>query len=375
MRTTRTGVLRLGRVGGIQILIHWSWIIIAGLLTAAFWAQLTDQNPDLSSGAGWLLAGLGSLLFFGSILAHELAHALTAVARGIEVKGITLYLFGGATEADASSRSAFDELVIALAGPLTSLVLAGALGVIGLVIGDPLGSLLGYLAVLNIVLVAFNMAPGLPLDGGRVFRAIVWGATGDFAKATRWATTAGVALGYLLIWLGVLAVLAGALSGLWLAAIGWMISQSARTTGEQERLREAFTNVVAGEVMTSPVVSIPPSCLISAALTSYFRQASRTVYPVADADGIVGLVDLREVARLEPDELASKTIGDIAVPIDPGMICTPSTPMGEVIESLAGSTGGDRVLVVDDGALLGIISAADIVRRSTLVDLLRLAER
>lgn len=374
MMTTQTGALRMGRLGGIQILVHWSWIIIAGLLTASFWAQLTDEFTDLTDGEAVVLAAVGSLIFFGSILLHELAHAFTAMARGIEVKGITLYLFGGATEVDASSRSASDELVIALAGPMTSLLIAAGLGLTGLLFGDPIGGMLSYLALLNLLLAVFNMAPGLPLDGGRVFRAIVWGVTGDYVKATRWATSAGVAVGYLLIWVGLVSVWAGALAGLWLAAIGWMISQSARATGEQERLRATFTDVVASEVMTTPVVSIPPDCTIPVALTTYFRQASRTAYPVSDADGIVGLVDLRAVTRLRPEQIADATVGDIAEPLDPNLICEPTTPMSEVIALLSRSAAGGRVLVVDQGALVGIISAADIVRRSALVDLLRLVE-
>ncbi len=366
----------MGRIGSIPILIHWSWLIIAGVLTASFRAWLLAGNPELAPASAWLLAAFGALVFFCSILMHELAHAFVSRARGIEVNGITLFIFGGATDADASSRSAGDEFMIAIAGPLTSVIMAGGLGLASLVNGnEALTGLLGYLAVVNLILAAFNMAPGLPLDGGRVFRSIVWAITGQYAKATKWATTAGVAVGYLLIWGGLISVWAGSIGGLWLAAIGWMISQSARTTGQQEQLRSAFADVEAEQVMTTPVVSIPAGFAIADALDDYVRRSSRTVYPVTDDNGgIVGIVDLRQITGLTQEQIQSATIGDLARAADPCLIFQTSTPMVQVIEALAGSKHGDRALIVEHGRLAGIISAADLVRKSTLVELLRLAE-
>ncbi|MCP4222129.1 MAG: hypothetical protein GY773_02145, partial [Actinomycetia bacterium] len=190
MSRERRGSWRLMRIARVDIYLHWSWLGIIGLLILGFQAQLATAYPDLAPGRLWAYATAGSIVFLTSVLLHELAHALMAQARGIEVEGITLYLFGGATEADASSGKARDELVIAIVGPLTSVGIAAVLWLIALAIGpneNALGAMVAYLAVVNLILAAFNMTPGLPLDGGRVFRSLAWSATGDFRKATRWA--------------------------------------------------------------------------------------------------------------------------------------------------------------------------------------------
>ncbi|MGI9597433.1 MAG: site-2 protease family protein, partial [Acidimicrobiales bacterium] len=287
----RSGTVRLARIASVDIFVHWSWLIIATLLVLGFQGWLTTTDDDLDPSRAWLLAVAGAFVFFASILIHELAHAFMAKARGIEVAGITLFVFGGATEADASSRTAVDELVIAIVGPLTSLALAGTLGLIWAVLdsGQAAVRLIGYLAMVNLVLALFNLVPGLPLDGGRVLRAIVWGVTGDFARATRLATAAGVGVGYLLIGFGLVQVWNGALGGLWLAAIGWMISTSARRTEASERIREAFAGRTAADIMTSPVVTIPASLPVAAAVEQYLARHQITVFPVESETG-TGLI-------------------------------------------------------------------------------------
>ena len=370
----RPRTLRIGRISGVNIFVHYSWLLIAGLILLSFWGQLETDHPTTNRATIVALAGLGATIFFGSVLLHELAHAVMARRRGIDVEGITLYLFGGATEADASSRAAGDEFAIAIVGPLTSLATAAALAVCAIAAGGqdaPLPDLLSYLALLNVVLAVFNLAPGLPLDGGRVLRSAVWAFTGDFAKATRWATNGGVALGYLLISAGLLGLWQGAIGGLWFVAIGWMISQSARQNEYQERLRSEFRDLVAADIMSSPVVTIAAHTSIASAVREYFSQRSETAFPVVDGTRICGMLSVASAQKIPASEIWKTTAGQAAQDGPVPVIVDRRTPMVDVIAAMAGRPEGTlRVLVVEDDVIVGIISPSDVLRRHAIANLL-----
>src|SRR5512132_275246 len=204
---------RVGRVAGIEVRIDSSWAVIALLITYSMYLRLSILYPELSGGGAVGLAVVSAVLFFGSVLVHELAHALVAPARGIRVQDITLFLFGGATRARVESRGPGDEFLIAVVGPLTSGLLAGlfwAVASLGRdVLSVPLAGTFGYLAWTNLLLAGFNLVPGFPLDGGRLLRAAIWKATGSLARATRVASLAGQAVGWLLVAGGVAYLLAG----------------------------------------------------------------------------------------------------------------------------------------------------------------------
>ncbi|MEM9608367.1 MAG: site-2 protease family protein [Actinomycetota bacterium] len=360
----------------MPVFVHVSWFFIAGLVLLGFWGRLVVVHSTLDRVSIAALAVLGTVLFFGSVLLHELAHALVARRRGIEVERITLYLFGGATEADPARRSAADEFTVAIVGPLTSVALAitfavGALGVGVAGAGDAPRDLLVWLSGINLLLAVFNMAPGLPLDGGRVFRSTVWALTGDFARATRWATTGGVLVGFATMSVGLLAIWRGGLGGLWLVAIGWMISQSARQNEQQERLRAEFLGLVAADIMTSPVITIPADLSIAEAIRHYFSQRSETAFPVVDDSTIRGLLSVAAVRTVPPGELVSTTAGEVARRNEPPVIVGRATPMLDVIAAMAGAGRRSlRALVVEDGIVVGIISPSDVLRRDAIADLL-----
>ncbi len=372
---SRPNTVRLGRIAGVGIFVHYSWVVIAGLILLSFWGQLDLNHPEAGQSTTLALAVLGAVIFFGSVLIHELAHAMMARRRGIDVKGITLYLFGGATEADASSRSAGDEFVIAIVGPLTSLATAVVLLLGALVAGDrdaPLPNLLAYLAAINLLLAVFNMAPGLPLDGGRVFRAAVWSITGDFDKATRWATSGGVAVGYLLVTFGLLSLWQGSIGGLWLVAIGWMIIQSARQNEYHERLRSEFRDLVAADIMSSPVITIPAETPVADAVREYFVRRTETSFPVIDENRICGLLSVAAVRTITADRMGKTTAGEVARRGDPPLIVNRRTPMIDVIAAMGRRPEGTlRALVVEDDVIVGIISPSDILRRHAIADLIK----
>jgi Zn-dependent protease len=233
---------RVGRVAGIEVRVDSSWVVIALLITYSMYLRLSVLYPELSGGGAVGLAILSAVLFFGSVLVHELAHALVAQARGIRVQDITLFLFGGATQAKVDSRGPGDEFLIAVVGPLTSGLLAALFGIIaGLgrdVLSTPLAGTLGYLAWTNLLLAAFNLVPGFPLDGGRLLRSAIWKATGSLGRATRIASVSGQAVGWLLVAGGVAWLLAGDLAGgIWFAFIGWFLVQAARSSSQDLQLQ------------------------------------------------------------------------------------------------------------------------------------------
>ncbi len=224
---------RVGRIAGIEVRVDSSWVVVALLITYSMYLRASTLYPELSGG-GAVVLGIGAtVLFFGSVLVHELAHALVSQARGIRVQDITLFLFGGATRAKVESRGPGDEFLIALVGPLTSGLLAALFGIVAGfgsdVLSRPLAGTFGYLAWTNLLLAAFNLVPGFPLDGGRLLRSAIWKATGSLARATRVASVAGQGVGWLLVAAGVAWLLAGDLAGgIWFAFIGWFLVQAAR---------------------------------------------------------------------------------------------------------------------------------------------------
>lgn len=229
--------LRLGRVFGIEVDVHPSWLVIALLLTWSLASgMLPAELPAMGAGGRYLLAGVLAVLFFASLLAHELAHSLVALARGIPVDGITFFLFGGMARASRDSRSPGEEFAIAIAGPACSFLLASLFLGLWWLAGSsgwpaPLTVGLGYLWALNLVLAVFNMLPGFPMDGGRVLRAALWKATGDVTRATRWAARVGVWMALALMALGAWLMMTGdEIGGIWLVLIGLFIRHAARTS-------------------------------------------------------------------------------------------------------------------------------------------------
>lgn len=247
---------RVGRLLGIQIRIDPSWILIAALVTYNLYVRFGIRFTHLSTASRVVLGVAVGILFFASVLAHEMAHALTARRRGIEVEGITLFLFGGATHARVDSRGPREELVVSIVGPLTSLVLGGACLLLAQPLGwpdEPIGWGFGYLGAVNILLGVFNMLPGFPLDGGRVLRAIVWKFTGSLSRATRIARIAGQVVGYGLIAAGVAWLVNDEISNaIWFAFIGWFLVQAARFSDRELRSRRDVEEASPNEAEETP---------------------------------------------------------------------------------------------------------------------------
>lgn len=355
-----------------------SWTFIAVLVVLSFWGRTLTLHEGLNAALALALAVGAALCLFGSVLVHELAHAITARRRQIAVAGITLFLFGGVTESEPGERTAGDELVVAVVGPLSSFAVAAVLGMLSLIAGPSGGAVadtVGYLAWLNLVLAVFNLLPGFPLDGGRVLRASAWAITGDRARATRLAAAAGLGLGYALIALGLLAVAAGGFGGLWLAAIGWFLAGAARASAHREHVVEVLDHVRVDQIMSPGPVSMPASVTVRDAIDEWFLARDHGAFGVLDDLGeVVGLVTMRDVRRVPIADRETTTVGAIAAGlagsgvgdrVGDGVgvgVVDAATPVTDVLDHLDRSAAG-RVLVSGwDGRIVGIVTATDVTR-------------
>jgi Zn-dependent protease/CBS domain-containing protein len=357
---------RVARIAGIEVRIDSSWVVIALLITYSMYLRLSVLYPELSGGGAVALAIVSAVLFFGSVLVHELAHALVAQARGIRVQDITLFLFGGATRARVESRGPGDEFLIALVGPLTSGLLAALFGIVaglgGDVLSRPLAGTFGYLAWTNLLLAGFNLVPGFPLDGGRLLRSAIWKATGSLARATQIASLAGQAVGWLLVAAGVASLLGGNLAGgIWFAFIGWFLVQAARSSYQELQLQQLLGGVEAEDVMAGDLVRIPPELSLQEAVEDYFLRYDHGAFPVDEQGRTVGLLTLRGVRRVPREQWPTRRVRDHMVPLSDQVLVAPDARMDQVLDKLQDG-GAGRVLVVQDGEVVGIITPSDLTR-------------
>ncbi|MDP8955435.1 MAG: site-2 protease family protein [Actinomycetota bacterium] len=356
---------RVGRIAGIEIRIDTSWALIALLITYSFYLRFSFIYRGLTTGSLVSLAILSAILFFGSVLIHELAHAITARARGIRVQDITLHLFGGATRAKVESKGPADEFLIAVVGPLTSLALTAVFWVVALV-GDaapdrPVPGVFGYLAWVNLILALFNLVPGFPLDGGRLLRSALWKATGSLRRATRIASIGGQAFGWALIGAGVLSLVWGSLSGgIWLALIGWFLVQAARTSYQELQIRLLLQRAEADDVMAENLVRIPSDLTLREAIDGFFMRHDHSAFPVEDGGTDVGLLTLRAVKRVPTDQWETRRVRDSMASLEDQLTVAPDTRMDRVVTKLEDGPG--RVLVMRGGEVVGMITPWDVAR-------------
>lgn len=374
--------LSLGRLFGIEVRIEWSWLLIFLLVTVNVGTALPQLNPSWGSGLVVGLALLASLLFFLSVLAHELAHSLVARARGLEVRSITLWLFGGVSNITREPPSAGAEFLIAVVGPLTSV----GLGLLFLLlanasVGDlrhPLGRLHGiapltavflWLAPVNVILGLFNLIPGFPLDGGRIVRSALWAATGSLDRATRWASWLGDAIGWLLIAAGVMMAFgyslpffgSGFAGGLWLAFIGWFLHNAARASLEQAAINHILEGVPVTRLMRTDVPTVQADTTVAALVHERMLREDDRAFAVLDGAELVGLVCLEDVRRLERDEWARTPVRRVMTPRAELAVATPLEDASDAFTELA-TRDVNQLPVLRDGQLVGMIRRGDILR-------------
>ncbi|MEF9904551.1 site-2 protease family protein [Streptomyces sp. P9-A2] len=361
----------LGRIAGVRIGVHWSVLLIFGIIA---FGLSQGRLPETHPGRAWALywaAGLcTALVFFASLLAHELAHAVVARRNGVEVDDIVLWLLGGAARLRTEASSPGAELRIAGVGPLVSLLLGGlfALGAWLLDLVSASGivvEMVAWLAGINVLLAIFNSLPAAPLDGGRLLRAFLWWRTGDRLRATAGATAAGRVLGWLLVVLGLIAFMrTGAFGGLWLTLIGWFLIAAATAEGRQAQLRGVLAGVPVRDAMTPEPLTVPADTTVTDFLTSARYRYRHSAFPVID-DGVpVGLVTLDSARKVPQAEDRPVTVREVMMPLSQTTVVGPDSPLADLLPRM--EPGAEhRVLVVDDGRLAGIVSLSDVSRTVT----------
>ncbi|MFQ5690926.1 MAG: site-2 protease family protein [Gemmatimonadota bacterium] len=362
------GGFRLGRWFGFEIRIDYSWFLVFGLVVWTFSAnEFPAQLPGYGSGVYYAMGILGGLVFFLSVLLHELAHSAVARTRGIQVEGITLFIFGGVAQTRMEAERAIDEFLLTVVGPLSSLALAAIFyalgrGVEALGWPAPIATVASFLALLNLVLAVFNMLPGFPLDGGRIFRSIVWYVTGDIAKATRWATSGGRLFGYLLIAFGIFQLYAGYfLGGLWSAFIGWFLANAARASYRQFDWRRTLSRIPVGRVMVEHPPVVPPEMPVRQLVEELFMRRPDAGYPVVSDSAVLGLVAVDDVAGLAPEARGGTTVAALMRRIPDVPVATSTETLDQVVARL-GADDRTPVLVIDDGRLVGLLTLTEIAR-------------
>jgi Zn-dependent protease/CBS domain-containing protein len=357
---------QIGRLYGIPLRIHLSWVIVFGLVSWSLAAgYFPAQLPDLPVWSYWVKAVVAAAMFFVSLILHELGHSLVARHHGIGIASITLFVFGGVSQMQEEPRQARHELQIAIVGPLISLALAVVFGAAAALTGtggEPtgLGVVLTYLAIVNLLVAVFNMLPAFPLDGGRVLRALLWMRSGDLVQATHSAARVGQLLSFGLIALGAFRLFGGDFFGVWLMLIGWFVMQAGSAGVAQASLRQALGGLRVREVMTAEVKTVPATTTLHDLIEQYFIRYTYGGYPVVKDGRVVGLVTLRELRNAPLGDRATTPVERVMTPLSTALVVDPDTPVVDALERMA-STGAGRLVVLERDRLAGLITVNGIV--------------
>lgn len=361
--------LTLGKLFGIPIRINYTWFLILALLTFSLATGFRDVQQGLAPALYWIVGFVGSLLFFGSVLAHELAHSLVARAQGTPVRDITLFLFGGVASIESEADMPLKELLMAGVGPATSLLLAAVFGGLSWLVGSLsalAGAFFAQLAVVNGLLAAFNLLPGLPLDGGRILRAVVWKLTRNYRRATGIASIAGRAISFLMIIGGLVwsytSLQAGQLNwnGLWFIFIGWFMDNAATQSYQQVLLREALRGVTVADLMTSDCTRVPRALSVAELVDHHVLQQGRRCFLVADEERLSGMVTVHSVRSLPREQWLNTPISEIMIPYQELAVARPDEDAWTVLMRMD-QRNVNQMPVEEDGRLLGLLSRENLL--------------
>jgi Zn-dependent protease/CBS domain-containing protein len=381
----RTG-FSLGRIFGIRIRIDWSWLFIFALITWNLVTVFAELNPEWSTALNVTIAVAGSLLFFASVLAHELAHSLVAQAQGTGVDSITLFLFGGVSNIQEEPKSPQNEFIMAILGPVTSIVLGGILVTAAILLTGPgltfdapapnilaqLGpvtTLLLWLGSVNIFLGIFNLVPGFPLDGGRVVRSILWAITQDLRRATYWASLLGQGVAWLMILggiasaFGVQVPLVGAslIGGLWLAFIGWFLSNAATQSYQRVVVEDILNDVSVSRMMRTDPPIVPESISLNDFVEQHVMRSDDHGFPVVENDQLRGIITLDDLRAVPRNDWTRTRVAQAMTPADKLLTIGPDDCASEALEKLT-HQDVNQLPVVDRERLVGVVRRRDITR-------------
>jgi Zn-dependent protease/CBS domain-containing protein len=358
---------KLGRIFGVEVGIHPSWLVIGFLVTYSLAVgQFPFEYAGWSEEQYWLVAFATSVLFLVSVLAHELSHAVLARRFGLKVTEITLFIFGGATSLEGEPERPRDEALIAAAGPLSSLIVGGVLiGLDSLIDQPQLNALFGWLGFINITLGAFNLIPGFPMDGGRILRALLWKLRGDRFNATRNAALVGRIFGYLLIGLGVvIAFQTGSVfSGVWLALIGWFLSNAAESTVAQMSVARTLNGIRVRQVMEVEPPSVGPNETVAQLVHDHMLHGEHRSFLVRHSDGgLAGIVSLSDVRRVPRTDWDVARVTDIMTRYNDLATVGPEDEVEDAMELLQQREVNQLPVVVDGRSVVGLLTRSGVLR-------------
>jgi len=357
--------IQIGKLFGIEVGLNYSWFVIFLLITWSLAGHYLMVYQEWSTAFRVSLAVATAVLFFTSILAHEFGHSLVAIAKGVPVKSITLFIFGGVAQLTKEPKRALDEFFIAAAGPLVSFALAGIFGLLWLagqrLDNQSLMALAGWLGTINLMLALFNLIPGFPLDGGRILRAIVWGATDDMQRATRLVAAIGQGVAWLFILAGVWQIFGGNwVNGLWVAFIGWFLNNAAAGSAQQVTWQELLKGHTAGEVMMTDCPRVSPDMNLAQFVNQAILPSSRRCFPVMDDERMVGLATIHRVKTVPQESWDTSDVGQIMIPATQLITTQPDVELSDLLETMA-AEDVNQLPVMDNGHLVGMVARDNIL--------------
>jgi len=358
---------QIGKIFDISIRIDYTWFVVFALVALSLGAYFPKVYPNWSPLTYWFMGIITALIFFSSVLAHELAHSLVSKARGVPVQSITLFIFGGVARITDEPRSPSSEFWMALAGPATSVgisVVFRALYLATVATGNartPLAALAQWLSYINLVVAALNLIPGFPLDGGRIFRSIVWKITGNLRRATRVASVVGRTVAYLFILSGIGIALRGNLfGGIWIALIGWFLENAASSSYRQLAVREMLQGVKVSEVMMSDCPRLPKGLTIKQLVDEYILRTTRRCFPVVDNSRVLGIITLHSVKEIPQDQWETVKVEEAMAPLDGLKTVHPDDDLYTVMQQMT-EDGVNQLPVVEGDELIGMIARDNLV--------------
>lgn len=364
------GSFRIARIAGIDIRLHYTWVIIAALITFSLGAHFQAINRGWSETTVWVSAVITGLLFFVGLVAHELSHAMVAKARGLGIHKITLFLLGGVAQIENEAATAGTEFWMAIAGPAMSVAFGAVCLGLAVAAGwqwghqpvTPTAAILLWLGYINLVLAVFNLIPGFPMDGGRVLRAIIWRITGNGLKATRIAARVGQLFGWLFIGYGLWEFFTGVgLGSLWIALIGWFLVQASSSQLASSMAQAALRGMTVRQMMSADCATIGRNLDLQSFVDSYLMGSNFRCYIVTDGGQPLGIVTPNEIRRVPRGQWPVKTVADVMVPMDKLHTITPETPALDALSEMS-TDEVNQLPVIEGGKLVGVVSRSNVLQ-------------
>jgi len=378
--------LRIGKIFGIDIRIDWSWLLIFGLVSWSLASTFGQMHSGWTTSMQWGMALLAALLFFLSVLAHELAHSLVARTRGVQVRNITLFMFGGVSNIQREPSSPMEEFMVTIVGPLTSFFLGAIFLFLGVVLTGleninnmnttallaqlgPASTILVWLGSINILVALFNLIPGFPLDGGRIVRSLLWGITDNLQRATRWASWMGQAVAWLMIFAGMSMLFgvqipllgSGFINGIWLIFIGWFLQNAATQSYHKVVVQDILEDVPVSKMMYTDVPVVHANITVQTLIDNYIMQTENRAFIVFDDEKLAGLVTIDDIRKINSDSRDQIMVKDVMTPSQKLIVIAPEEEASEAFQRLQ-SEEIRQLPVVHGNRIIGLLRRKDIIR-------------